>query len=214
MPKPARGTTFICSPASPLRSARISCQDRQPWIGSGVSLGASAAWNRARWRATRGLSGSSGSCAVIMWRPGGQTPGLRMAVAEPTDENRACSIGQHQVEAAPGAGIEGGEAPRRPCRRIGAPAPEAAVRRGFACLRPARGCRAGSAPRRPRRRGSRPSTCRPRTVATRDDARPIGPVSGWRVPCAVQHLIAIGGKHQRPGMGGADQDDDGAHYCR
>ena len=69
MPKPARGTTFICSPASPLRSARISCQDRQPWIGSRVGLGASAAWNRARWRATRGLSGSSGSCAVIMWRP-------------------------------------------------------------------------------------------------------------------------------------------------
>ena len=69
MPNPARGTTFICSPASPLRSARISCQGRQPRAVYGVSLGASAAWNRARCRATRGLSGSSGSCAVTMWRP-------------------------------------------------------------------------------------------------------------------------------------------------
>ena len=65
VPKPPRASTLSCSPGSPERSARTA---RQLCQSSGS--GGAAARNRGRCRATRGLSGSSGSWAVTMCRPG------------------------------------------------------------------------------------------------------------------------------------------------
>ena len=143
----------------------------------------------------------------------GQTSGFRAAVTESAHEDRAGPIGQQQVKAAPGAGIENGD---RGGGRIGGPVLQC-EKRQFAAASLA---------------GGRPQAARtvqdggdhavavqahpraaPRTVATRDDARPIGPVTGWRIPCTVQHFIPIGGEHERPSMAGAGQDDDGAHIA-
>ena len=127
----------------------------------------------------------------------------RPAMAEAADEERAAPVRKHQVEAAPGAGVQARRWRRRPrsAERCASASSGSSPRLRL----PAAG------PRLPGRfstAATTPSPFTPIQVPPPERSRPamtprlIGPVRGGRVPGAVQHLVAIGGEDQRPGMAG------------
>ncbi len=208
MPKPPRGTTLICSPGSPVRSARMSCQALPVVPGPGGA----AALNRARCRATRGLSGSSGSCAVTMCRPGARRWASGRPWPRPRTNTAPAAIGQHQVEAAPAAGVQCGNGRSA----VTGGAVRQRQQRQFAPASLAGGWSQAARPVQHRRHHAGTVHAHPgaaaRAIAPGDHIRSIGPMGGGRIPGPVQHFIAIGGQDERPGVAGADQQDDGAHW--
>ena len=206
VPKPPTGATLICAARGPDRSARIARQ-----VSLSAGSGGRAARNRGRWRATRGLAGSSGSCAVTMWTPGDKRRSCGRPCPSPrtkTAPSRSAST-MLKVRVLSGIQFRHGRA-----RRLGAWRCESHQRQLSPASLAGRGAEAPGAVEHgsdhPMPVHAHPGPA-PGAVPSCHDAGPLRPVSSRGVPGPVQHLVAVGGEDERPGMSGTDQQDDGAH---
>ena len=209
VPKPPRGTTLICSPGSPERSARMACQAAQ-----------SSGLGRLGRLEARQVAGDPRAVRIVRVvrgdhvQAGCQRQRLRMPVAEAADENRPCRSAStrlklRQAPASRAAMAAAASRGRRVIQR---------QQRQLAAAALAGGRAQAAGPVQHRRDDAMPVHPHPgaaaRAVAAGNHVRLIGPVRGRRVPGAVQQLVAVGGEQQRPGVAGADQQDDGAHWLR
>ncbi len=191
VPNPARGVTLICSEAAPDRSAKIARHDAHPSASGGL-----AARNRGRWRATRGTRRIVRIVRRDHVDARSQWNRIRPPPSQPSDDNRVLPVGQDQVETPETAGVQRHHRLRRlsraslPQRDQGQFTAGAFARCGTQTAGPIQ--HAGDNPR-----GIQP---KPRTargpITTPDDS---GPERTRGIPCAGQHLIAIGAKTKRPG---------------
>jgi hypothetical protein len=133
---------------------------------------------------------------------------LRPAATRPANENRPAAIRQHHIEAAPVAGVEGGDC-------LGTGGRGLMIERNqrkFASAALAQGRSEGT--RTVQYGGDNARSVHPHpgspghTVPPGDGTQVFGPPSVRRIPRAVYPLVAIGGKQDKVRT---DKDNDGTH---